>query len=535
MSYPTSWDLTTGKLCPVGGFDLFYIPTGSVGFSPGESFYVTVDRAGAGNFAIRMGYNADDLDGDAYLRIDSGTVEVRSRKDVAYQSTTYTTGLDANHPNRVQVEIQRLGVPDHWTGIKARARSAHGAAWSEWATSMGTNEKPLSVWFMNVTPLATISALQVTTEADPALWAVPTADLQPLGGIITAPYLRGDADAWSGIQEVAAACLGAAWVSRDKVFKLRNKEYLAGVGEPPVEDLDIGMSATDVGWSIDPADTADRLVLSYIPIDFEDVHGGSATAIEVWRAPDVFEIPANTTITVAADVPFWAVIDGFGWAPAWTPDLQYYTGVWSAYTDRDPLAGTRSGTRALTVTNVNPSSGRTLITITNNTDNKLYTVDANGEPCIILYASRIARQRNAAILTRGLSEDDAINPVTVDLGNHVQRKSDAKDLADYIWARVSSPSWKASSVRVAVDWRRDIGDIVNLTHERSDLIVRALVTKVAYEGTAGEVAQTLDLVLLERTWQDFDDALAGSTWAEFDTLWAGRTWADFDHYPLEVP
>ncbi len=232
---------------------------------------------------------------------------------------------------------------------------------------------------------------------------------------VTVDYLPGtgwgwqaDTDVWSAIQQVCAASLCAAWVDAAGVLHVRTRQELTGVGVP-ITTMDAGQVATDIPWTIDPADTADRLEVS------------------------------------------------------WT----------------DP-AGT------------------------------------------------------ADVVGRGVAATVAANVISIDVGWLIHTEADAIEIADHLWGRVSSQHWQASSVRVRLDWTHDIGDVLLLTHTRTGLAQRVLITKVQIDGQPGEYAQTLDLVLLVWTWADWDQAWDGKTWAAFDAAWAGKTWADFDDQPLST-
>ena len=68
--------------------------------------------------------------------------------------------------------------------------------------------------------------------------------------------------------------------------------------------------------------------------------------------------------------------------------------------------------------------------------------------------------------------------------------------------------------------------------------MQALITKVHYDGSPGQVAQSLDLVLVPWTYADFAaawaDAAPGATYADFAETWAGSTHADFATDPLRT-
>lgn len=533
---PGGWDRSTGPLTARQFLQLKYlIFNGEWLTAPGQSIFLTVNYAGTvdfwSEFTTALGFGISLRPGTGGNR----TLAVRVNPEVAgtWATGTFATGADPVHPNRVQVEIQRLGSTTSF-GIRARARSSATAAWSAWVTAPNTADDRTFTGLMIDTPDTStadaFSALQITTTADPALWAVPNADIDPLGVLVGAPWLPAETDVWTGIQEICAATLGAAWITREKQLLVRSADYLAGVDRTGVE-LDVGRYVEDLAWTVDPADTADRLTVSYQPMVTVAL---STEAFEVWRSESVIKIAAGRTAQVVVD--FETPVDEqiAGWVPDWDIDLRPYGSIWSAFPNPDGTGAHASDT-ALAFSYEWVNSGRLILSIRNTTGTDLYTVGENGQPALVVRVYNRVDQNDPDVIERGVSEVDAVNPLSIDLGRYVQRREDAEAIADFLWARVSTPTWKANSVRVKLDWSRDIGDLVELVHERSGLRAKALVTKVAYAGSAGEVVQTLDLVLLPPTWSDFDAAWSGLTWADFDAVWdAPDDWDDFDRDPLRT-
>jgi hypothetical protein len=503
-------------------------------FLTGDSLYLTFNVEGAA-----QGYGARGGVSPGRVEVDGNTLTVREGSGTTPSSVTFTRGLDPAHPKRVQVEMQAIFTGSNWTGFRARARSAHDAPWSSWATRTYAAKTPGAIFqlvFGTINAASSVSGAQLTRRDAPALWAAPNADFVPLGGRLDAPFLPAETDAWTGIQEFCASNLGAAWVTRDRVLMVRGRDWLAGAGRP-AEPLDVGQSVEDLSWTVDPGDTADRLEVTYQPIDWELPSADTPPAFPVlWQADDVIELGPRQTVEIIADLdgPASHIYGPSGnWVPAWfSASLVNEFSVWSALPNRDGT-GAQPANDALVVSARALSVSRAVVTIRNTTGLRLFTVDRAGSPCIIWRSPRVGRLGNTAVVERGAPESKALNPLRIDLGAHVQRDVDAEAIADYIWSRVSSQMWRADAVRVRLDWGRDIGDVVELTHERSGLSVKALVTKVGYSGQPGEVAQTLDLVLLPPTWADWDARWETSTWGGgFDPTWAGSLWSDFDVEPL---
>lgn len=522
---PPSWDRSTGPMSPVGGFDVQFVPASNFLTTEGASWFVTLNVVGTATFNLG---NPSHTQRPAIQLRPNGVVAARVKESSAWQTATYAPGLDPEHPMRVQVEIQRTGSSGSWTSFRARARSADDATWSAWATSTASSNHAVANWFQITVPAgSSISGMQITTGADPNLWLTPSADIDPLGGRMVSPWLPGDMDAWTGIQQVCGAYCGAAWLTNQRMMTVRNRDYMGG-GDTHRDVIDVEATAEDVGWSVDPDDTADRLVVTFNPADIERYQSGAFGPV-VWEAPDVLELAPGQSIEVVAELPFYANLIT-SWLPVW--DLAADTASsWSAFPNREG-SGTHAADDSLVVTVRPVSTGRAIITVQNTTATTLYTVDAAGNPCLILRGYKIARQENQATVTRGVSESASANELAVDLGRYVQTVADAEALADFLWARVSTPMWKADAVNVRLDWSRDIGRIIRLEHPLTDLSVKALVVGIHMTGSDGVATQALDLVLLPPTWFDFDQAWAGKTWADFDSVWADGNWAAFDAEPL---
>lgn len=479
--------------------------------------------------------------GEAHaLRFDADAHTVSVSNDFyggpAWVARSYTPGLDANHPNRVQVEVARTLSGSTWTACTIRVRSAADAAWSATATSSASEpvdpaEDAVTIISGNgLTEVGSATGFQLSLAADPELWTASERpiSLPSLGGIIDAPFVGADTDVWSAIQDVCAAWMAACIVSTDGALRVLTRDDLNGF-RVDVATVDVGSSFEDLPWSLDPADVADRLELTFTPPAFQNYESGEWPPV-LWQSEEVIEVAPHSTITIKATLSR-AGSALLGWFPAWgTPTTK---NTWSAFTTAD-ASGTHVDIDALAFKTTPISSSLVEIAVTNTLNDKVYLIDASGSPCLILRAARVASFETQQVVARGAQVADADNPVTVDLGYYVQHAEDAEELADYLWSRVSTPMWKASSVRVRLDWEHDIGRVLRLQHDRSDLDAKALVTKVSWSGSPGEIQQTLDLVLLPVTWADFDEAWASGTWADFNETWASKSWADFDYYPTEV-
>ena len=460
------------------------------------------------------------------------TVAVQSGSGAWSAPVAWPVGSpDPTNPLRVQVEFAMVGEPGAFTAARARVRASLSSPWSPWAEAAGLSASAGSILTVR-TGGVSMSGLQVTLDSDlPDLYAAPSAWVEPLGQPAAIRWAPHDMTSWDAIQAICGANMGAAWVERDGRFACRNRGYLSG-GGPDVYDVDVSERVEDVGWSIDPADGADRLVVTYAP---GGNVAGPGVASNVWAATERLSVAAGASIDI--DVPLSGPADVVtGWdhaslIPPGSETANWPRSIFSAMTAES--GGVPINVLLLEFRTIWVSSSMVTIRVTNKSAGRAWLVDANGEPCVFVQALNVRSFDAVQSVERGVSAEDAVNAVTVDLGHWVSSASAAVSAADYLWGRVSDPAWKASAVRIVPDPSVDLGQVVRLIHAESDLDVKALVVKVALSGDAGSITQELDLVLLPPTWTDFDAAWIGRRWTDFDAHWAGRAWTDFDFNPLE--
>lgn len=554
--YPEAWGQLGGVTGPLGPWSVEagFAPGGEYGeaqgftwelsratLTGGESLFITATVEPGGTLPINWPTNGLAGGPDIEIRTATHQVAVRGNPSQPWALTTYEPGLDPRHPHRVQVEVQRDGkitnpLVDRYVGIfgpmRARARSSHDAPWSPWAVdpSTRTDYVARSIW---ITSTAAASGVQFTTATDPALWDRVTCDIEPLGGVVIAPFLPSSVDAWPGLQQVAASWLAVVAPDAEGVLRGRGRDYLAGIGDV-VETIDVGRAVEDLPWRIDPADAADRLTVSWSPVDVVDATpGASGVSPELWSANEAIRIEPGKTVEVIADLAELGFVSTLTqWLPAWLPNAAIRPN-WDARFQRGGGGG-QPPPNALEISDRQISAGRVLIRIRNTTSGVLYTVNDQGQPWLKLMGWRRMDQKQPQLIELGASAETAVAPLAIDLGRHVQRFEDARAIAEFIWSRVQEPGYRVTSVKVAANWARDVGQIVRLMHARSDLSTKALITKVSMTGEFGRTEQRLDLVLLVPTWHDFDAAWEGQTWDDFDAHWSNRTWDDFDTDPLST-
>ena len=367
----------------------------------------------------------------------------------------------------------------------------------------------------------TASGVMVSTNPEPGLWAAPSAFYDAAGVTLDAPVVPADADGWDVIQQIAAATLGGAWVSESGVLTYRNRDWMRGAA-PAGETIVSETSLADVPWSISGDDIADRVTVNYQPPDIKRVTDYSLT---IWEATEAVEVPAGKTVTVHADIE-GTVKNLAGWLPIWdtVTASPMRMSRWAAAITREGT-GVNPADTVLTVSAEVVGTSRIRIRITNNTSTRLWTVDGFGNPTLIVRANLSARAGETVSLSAGASEEVATSPLTVDLGAWVQRHADAQAVLDWIWSQVQEPRATIQGVRVKPNLARQIGDIVRITDDTTTLSSKALVSGVHLTGSHGQYEQTLDLVLLDVTFYDLTQHLAGKTFAQVSADWSGLTFA----------
>lgn len=546
----TTWEVIAGDVAVGAGpaSSALLVADGAKGqvisdvFLAGSKAYITLNVVGTVTLS-------DTVQGWQIRITNSGsthTIEVCNSADDTFTApVSYAAGSSADWPTRVQLELTRTQVPipdtnrGQWGSFSVRARSSHTAAWSAAASDATTyNPGPTMVEAISVVAGATgrFAALQVSTVADPALWAPSQAHLQPIGGDMGLPWVPAGTNVWPAIQDVCSAWLAAGIVGNDGIFRLLSRDDLAGVNSLG-EDTDVGQEWDDLKWTLDSDDTVDRVQVTFTPPQVkETVYNTTTLAPEVWRAEDVIKVAAGATVTIPAAFDNLAAVALFTnfTTPTAPSVLWAQTSTLIAFNNPDgsgsPLD---NGDWAATV--VQTSSTTATITIRNRTASPMYLVDGNGEPALILRAQLTASYETAQVVERGAPAEVAQSPLEVDLTPWVQSADEAARIADYLYARLRGKAlWKASSVRCRLDWSHDIGKVLRLRHEESGLVAKALITKVALAGQPGEIGQTLDLVLLPWTYADHAATFAGQTYADHAVEQAGATYADHAANPLHL-
>lgn len=340
-------------------------------------------------------------------------------------------------------------------------------------------------------------------------------DIQDSGSMLSGIFDIAGQDAWSVAQDIAKATLGAVWISESGVFTYRNRDSLRGIGAlaETVEALD---SIESLSWSIDPADVADRIELTYTPTEVREDTVASNT---VWEATNSIRVRARQSLTVYADIegttprldspiPIWNTTD-------WPANIR---SRWAASTSPNG-GGERPANNALRISLSMVSPSRIRIELINQTEEHLWLVDGNGDPCLILRAKIHIAPGEEATVTIGASEDAAANSLSIPAGSWVQDAETARLLCAWAAGQSNFAQATIDQVRVKPNLARQLGDVIRLTDGHTNLLSRALITGIILDGDESGYTQRLDLALLDITFHEWDQWMAAhgiNTFADLD-------------------
>lgn len=472
-------------------------------------------------------------------------------------TTTIQSNLDITRnpdiPNRMQVEVTLQVASDTgYNQASVRIRRRDGFWFGPYVHTMTNqlsrlNDHTLDVGLSTTGVLTNFLANFSMVDANVTAASVQDAllttrggsqgfiYLEPLVGTITSPWLNPDLSVWSTLRAIVEAWQGALITDVYGDLKVLNRFTLTGVNDFVQERIiDVGMRFEDLPWVMNWSDQADRLVVVYRPVVPKAFQGSPDVVDVLWELQDVravFPGPDNIFFTLdyiyPTDLklmPFIRKDNDNGVYHVWDA-YRYNNGSGAHINPGDDIA--------LRIDRVNSSTWK--VFVDNRTASPFHLVDNTGTPWLKIRSTYYYDQTQEQTIERGLSASDARNALEIDLSNYVQNEDDANTLADFIWGRVNQRSWRAATVNTIPDYRADLGDVVEIRHERTGVRSNAIVTKIDLEGEPGRVTQKLDLTLIPPTWEDFDEAwannVAGDDWNTFDALWDDYTWDDFDRTP----
>lgn len=310
--------------------------------------------------------------------------------------------------------------------------------------------------------------------------------------------------AWQVAQQIAAATMGAVWVTEDGVFTYRNREFMRGVAgyTETIEALD---KIESLEWTVDPGEVADRVEVTYTPTE---ILTGQNT-ITLWEATEPIKVYAERTFTMYAEIT--GTTDRTApFVPLWNPSNPNATiynldrmSRWAASTAYDG-SGAQPSDSAIRIETKIVDPSRIRMRITNTTTSDLWLVDNTGNPCLILRTGLHVRPSEPVTLSSGADEDDAVNPLQIDTGAWVQDVQAAQEILDWVTAQTARPKATLPQVRVKPDLARQVGDVVRILDESTGLRAKALISGVSLSGSASAYTQNLDLALMDVVFADFD-------------------------------
>lgn len=358
-----------------------------------------------------------------------------------------------------------------------------------------------------------------------------TTDIEPTGSILNGLFNVEGKSAWELAQEIAAATMGAVWVTETGVFTYRNRSSLRGNTRftETVEALD---SVESLDWTIDPGEIADRVEFTYTPTV---VTQSDTPSITLWEATEKIRVRAGQTATLYADLNGTApAVSSF--LPAWNnssaPDEQHSR--WAAAIDPNG-GGARPADNAIRVNARFVSASRVRLEISNRTDDHLWLVDGNGQPCLILRSNILVAPGEQTMLDSGKSAADALNPLSVDAGMWVQDHDTAQTMLSWISGQTERAQAFIEQVRVAPNLARQIGDVIKLTDNHTNLLSKALITGITLGGDGSGYQQHLNLVLLDLTFTDWDAWMQSNginTFQQLDAFLADANINTFEQFDV---
>lgn len=426
-------------------------------------------------------------------------------------SAYFARGLDPVDPLRIQLEI-RTDLPR----VQVRARSSHDAAWSS-PIEMNLAAIQFDSRFAQVA--GDFRGLQLTRDADPELWATPTADIPLLDAACLAPVLSPNLRVWEALQETVQAFLGACWIDRAGVLRAKSRHQLAGLGRRE-KVIDVATDADSLNWTISADDFADRMEIEWSRLDPDE-------DTDEWTVGEKIRVRANASAVFLVELAtFVGTVNGFAHADLATSNES----TWEA--NDAPLGDGAFITSGLAfkIERITGSTAR--VTVTNANGFDVWLVDDTGEPAVVVRGSDVLKSTMQPQIEMGVSVGESVEPISIKLGPLVQSEAVANALVAYLWDRCQTPRWRAESIRIRPDLQLDIGAVIALTHTPTGLRTDALVTRVQMSGKSGEFAQHIDLAILPPTVSAFDASWAGATCTAFDTALAGKTVSDFDAAPM---
>lgn len=357
-----------------------------------------------------------------------------------------------------------------------------------------------------------------------------TARIQHTGSVLSGVFDLSDKTCWEVIQDAARSTMGGAWMDETGTVVYRNRESLRS--GTPVETVVSEERLDTLAWETSVEDVADRVELSYTP---SDVQVSSQAKITLFEAKEPYFVSRNNSIRVVVEVK-GTTNNIAGFLPIWDTTTAGDDGTrmsrWAASTSRD-AGGERPASNAITIRATLEGPSRVSLRITNRTDQDLWMVDGNGKPCLIVRSTILIAPGDAQSMASGVAENRSITAFSFDAGTWVQDPATAQEMLDWLTNQTATAEPVIPNVGVKPDLARQLGDIVVVTDEMTQLRSKALITATSLSGNNAGHAQQLTMALLAETFRSFDAYCAAKGISTFDQLDAKLTTdgvATFDQF-----
>ena len=513
---PTSF-VTGGRYGVDGSGDMHAIYPTRAGAEPllidNISHYVSwIPTDDASSLVLRYKWNNGPTTplADAVARI---TINHAARTFAVYSDDVDAsgTGSFAHHTgagnyNIFQLQVRRAGSGSGPLGhgtygpLQVRGRCGTSAGdFGAWLTIPGTADSYPASWFMVAGPDAGfIRGMQLTNNPEDGLWSQPPRNsyIPPFGWMhgayVTPPDSRGKpADTWSEIRDITGGFLASAVRQLDGTLRVMDRWRTAG-GAAVKETIRLDDQAADLVWGLNPADVHDRLEIKFNPVTRLVSGGISDPGPPIIRArPIAWELDGPVSVAAGETVRVRANLDDPSWI-IWGflngvlfPNIET-TCTWEANAAPD---GSSTQVTHLVVTGEQKTSTTAEVVIHNPGTYPVWMVDPSGKPHVRLRAEAIWKPREE-VVARGVSESSATNVLTLSLPRHVQHPETVESIADWLWPKVSNAR-HVFTIPVVPNWRRELGDVVRLVHERSGLDMNAVIIDPDLKAEPGNVSQTI--------------------------------------------
>lgn len=330
---------------------------------------------------------------------------------------------------------------------------------------------------------------------------IPTARVQDTGSLLAGVFNLKSSTCWEVIQDAAKSTMGGAWMDETGTLIYRNRESLRS--GRPVETVIAEERLDTLAWETSVEDIADRVELTYRPTS---VASDALARITLWKADAPYSILANSSIEILVNIT-GSTDRTSGFLPIWDTTTAGEDGVrmsrWAASRSRNG-DGERPEDSSLSIRARVTGPSQVKITITNRTAYDLWTVDGNGNPCLILRTTLQVAIGDELTVSAGKPESSSITPFTFSAGSWVQDAVTAQEMLGWLASQTAQAEPTIPGVGVKPDLTRQLGDIVVVTDDFTQLRSKALITGAAVSGDHAGYQQHLTMALLAETFRSLD-------------------------------